>query len=79
MDAKEKIKRKLIERINKLPYDKIEAITSYLDQLEETIQSKQSILGYSGLFKDLDQETLKELTEDLPKKRKDKDTRIPNF
>ncbi len=77
MNAKEDIRKRLLERIRKLPEDKLGSVAEFIDKLEHEIRSKEAIMDYSGLFKDLDPELFKDFTEDLHKNRNQGENRIP--
>lgn len=77
MDSKQNIRKKIIERINRLSDDKLKSVDNYIDQIESEIKSKQSIISYSGIFKDLDTEFHADLTENLHDNRFKGSNRIP--
>ena len=49
--------------------DKLSTIESYLNELESGSKDKKEILSYAGMFDDLDQEVMDELTRYLAKRR----------
>ena len=69
MITKDKLRKKLINRIKKLSDDKLDSVQKYIDNIENDINEKSEILSFSGIFKDLDKDIMNDLTTDLPKRR----------
>lgn len=69
MITKDKLRQKLINRIKKLSDDKLDSVQKYIDNIENDINEKSEILAFSGIFKDLDKDIMKDLTTALPKRR----------
>ncbi len=74
--TKDKLKDKIINRINSLSRDKLKNIDEFIDKLEIEHHSKQKVLSFAGMWKDLDDETFQDLTEHLHTKRKRGNERI---
>jgi hypothetical protein len=74
--TKDKLKDKIINRINSLSRDKLKNIDEFIDKLENERHSKQEVLTYAGVWKDLEEETFQDLTEHLHAKRKRGNERI---
>ena len=64
------IKEKLIWRINNLNRDKINALESFLNRIETSESTKDEILSYAGIFKDLESDLFLEITDKLHSNRK---------
>ena len=79
MLIKNKQRKDLLNRINNLPDDKLEKLKKYIDELETTDFNESEILEYSGIFNDLDDDTINDLTVKLPEIRKNDNPRIPEF
>jgi hypothetical protein len=69
MITRDKLTKKLINRIKKLSDDKLDSVERYIDTIENDINEKSEILSFSGIFKGLDQDIMNDLTVDLPKRR----------
>lgn len=69
MNTKDKLRQRLISRIKHLSEDKLNSVEGYLNQLETEIMNKADILSFAGIFKNLDQEAMDELTVNLPERR----------
>ncbi|CAN5737213.1 hypothetical protein BH24BAC1_BH24BAC1_25340 [soil metagenome] len=78
MDTQErnKIRKRLICRIESLSDDKLGSLENYLDELEAKNSVKDEILAFAGIFSDLDNEFINDLTTDLPDRRQEGDQRI---
>jgi hypothetical protein len=77
MIAKSKIRQRIMNRIKNLSDDKLNFLEKYMDDLENKVNQKSEILSYSGIFKDLDQDIIDELTIDLSDQRSNENSRIP--
>lgn len=69
-------KKNLIRRINNLSQNKINALENYLDTIEQSNNSKEEILSFTGIFKEFDDDFFSELTNELHYNRKSGRTRI---
>lgn len=69
MITKNKIRQKLIKKINRLSDDKLNTLENYVEELEKDINSKSEILSFAGILKDIDSETLDNLTTNLHRSR----------
>lgn len=67
---KEKLKDKIIHRVRTLNREQLENIDAYIDQLKEGKNAKHKILSFAGAWKDLDEDTFQDLTENLQANRK---------
>lgn len=74
--TKDKLKDRIINRINFLSRDKLKNIDEFIDKLENEKHSKQKILSFAGVWKDLDEETFQNLTENLHANRQKGSERI---
>lgn len=70
------LRKKLIRRINQLSRDKINSLENFLNKIESSNSSKDEILSYAGIFKDLDSDFFIELADNLHLNRKTGRTRI---
>jgi len=75
-DTNNKLKDKIIKRIDSLSQDKLKNIDEFIDKLEKEKASKEKILSFAGAWKDLDEETFQDLTENLHSKRQKGNERI---
>lgn len=62
--------------MNSLSRDQLKDVDAFIDQLENGKHAKQKILSFAGAWKDLDEETFQDLTENLPAKRQKGSERI---
>jgi hypothetical protein len=76
MIEKSKLRQKLISKIKRLSDDKLNSLARYIRHLEADIKSSSEILSFSGIFKDLDKETIDELTTKLHDQRLQGSSRI---
>lgn len=76
MATKEKLRNSILNKIKKLPDDKLSGLDSYLNELESRFSTGKPTLSFSGIFEELE---LDELTTELHESRKDKNDRIPQF
>ncbi|MFY0606486.1 MAG: hypothetical protein JXR10_07220 [Cyclobacteriaceae bacterium] len=76
MATKEKLRKTILNKIEKLSDDKLPNLDAYITDLETVLSSDRSPLSFSGIFKDLE---LNELTDELHKTRGDITQRIPEF
>ncbi len=68
MVADEKIRAEIQERVEKVPQEKLETLLEFVKTLEEG-GKESSLLDYFGLWEDMDQDTLNELTTHLHERR----------
>lgn len=73
MTAQSQIKEKLVDKIDSASKETLAKLLDFLNELEEK-SKKERILAFSGIWKDLEDETFNDLTIDLHKRR-DKDVR----
>lgn len=64
-----KLRQKIIERVKNLPDDQLNTLEGYLENLEKDIHQKSEILSFAGIFKDLDDATMDDLTTNLHERR----------
>lgn len=69
-ETKDKIRKKLIRRVQYLDREKLQTLEEFLSQLKTPDNEKKEILSYAGSLKDMDDEIFKELTDDLHNHRK---------
>jgi hypothetical protein len=65
MNIRNRLRNNLIRRIQRLSTDKLAEITNLLSKIESNFKSKEETLKLAGTWKDLDKETLIDLTEKL--------------
>jgi hypothetical protein len=65
----ENYRKGIISKIKELPTEKLPLVDTYLDSLTIKEKQKVSILSYTGIFKELDDETFNNLTVNLSKNR----------
>ena len=65
MDVKKKLKNSLINRIQQLSADKLTEVSELLNKIENQLKSKDKTLQLAGAWKDLDDDLLDDLTENL--------------
>ena len=67
----DKHKRKQLQkRVENLSSDKIDKLLQFMDNLEKETSNKKKIMSYAGAWSDLDDEVIKDLTENLVVNRK---------
>ncbi len=77
MSTKEKeLKGELINRISNLSEEKLKSLEEFIDSLEKVNSSKERILSFAGIFKNLDDEIYGDLTENLHMNRLKGNNRI---
>ncbi len=76
MATKEKIRSRVLNKVEKLSDDKLSYLESYINDLDSRPVTNKSTLTFSGIFCDLE---LNELTTELHKSREDNNERIPQF
>lgn len=65
MITKQLLRRRLIKKIDKLSDEKLDSLVEFFENIENDINSNVEILSFAGIFRDLDQETLNDLTTNL--------------
>ena len=65
MDSKDKLRNKLVEKIQQLPADKLIQVNDLLDEIEAHANSKNETLQLAGSWKDIDEELFSDLTSNL--------------
>lgn len=63
--SKDRLKDKVIDRVNTMSLDKLENIDKFIDELENNEHSRRKILSFAGAWKDMDEETFHDLTKHL--------------
>jgi len=76
MATKEKLRSRILNKVEKLSDDKLSYLESYINDLDSRSVTNKSILTFSGIFCDME---MSELTSELHKSRKDNNERIPQF
>ena len=66
MRTKNDLRQRLIDKIKRLSDEKLNSLDQYIKELENELKVKSDILSSSGIFKDLDKETMDNLTINLP-------------
>jgi len=74
MTARIKILNDIINKIDKLPENKLLEVLNYIEGIENLTETQEFFLSFAGSWKDLDGSLLNELTKDLHERRKN-DTR----
>ena len=75
MDVKKKLRNNLISRIQQLSADKLAELDNLLTKVENQLKSKDRTLQLAGIWKDLDDDAVIDLTDKLHERRK-KDRQI---
>lgn len=65
MNVKNRLKNKLIRKIQQLSADKLTEISNLLGKIENQVKSKDKTLKLAGSWKDLSEDTFIDLTEKL--------------
>ena len=65
MDSKDKLRNKLVQKIQQLPADKLIQVNELLDEIEAQANSKHETLKLAGSWKDIDEELFSDLTSNL--------------
>jgi hypothetical protein len=76
-ETKNKIKDKLIKRINSMSSDKLRNLEDFMNQLESEKNTGDEILSFAGALKNMDPEFFRDLIDDLHSNRKAGLSRIP--
>ncbi len=69
MTTETKIRKQILKRIKQIPMEQLSELDEYLKKLEEQISKKKKVLSYAGVWKDLDEDAFRELTNGLISKR----------
>ena len=69
-ETKNKIKDKLIKRINSMSNDKLKNLEDYMNQLESKKNTRDEILSFAGALKSMNAEFFRDLIDDLHSNRK---------
>lgn len=69
MTPETKIRNQILKMINRIPKEKLADIEKYLEKLESQNSKKKNILSYAGIWKDMDDDLLKEFTDQLIPRR----------
>lgn len=75
-ETKNTVRRNLIRRINALSPKNLYDLENYLNRIEEKNSPEEDVMSYAGIFKDLDSDLFRELTDDLHENRNLGRTRI---
>jgi hypothetical protein len=70
------LRHQLLKRIQKIPQQQLQELDNYAAKLESIDASKEKILSYAGIWKDLDSELFDELTENIHGRRADSKRRV---
>lgn len=65
MDLKNNLRNNLMQKIERLPADKLTEIDNLLRKIESQFKSKEKTLQLAGSWKDLDDDLFADLTEKL--------------
>ena len=77
MTIRTKIIEEIINKMDMIPEKKLEDILSYIKEIENLSDQKETILSFAGKWDNLDSELFLDLTKNLHENRK-KDTRTIN-
>ncbi len=77
MTIRTKIIEEIINKMDMIPERKLENILSYIKEIENLNDQKETILSFAGKWDNLDNELFLDLTKNLHENRK-KDTRTIN-
>jgi len=69
MNTDNKKRSRIIQRIQKIPSKNLNEIEELVNKLENRKSSKEKILSFSGAWKDLNEDTFKDFTDNLGEKR----------
>jgi len=69
MTVRKKILQQIIQKIDKLPDDKLSELLAYIGEMEELNESQQFFLSFAGSWKDIDEEVFDDLTINLGDRR----------
>lgn len=69
MNTDNKKRSQIIQRIQKIPSKNLNEIEELVNKLEKRKSSKEKILSFSGAWKDLNEDTFKDFTDNLGEKR----------
>lgn len=62
-------RKNILAKISELPEIQLALVDEYLEKITDKENELSSILSYAGIFKELDNETLDDLTVNLPQNR----------
>ena len=65
MIADTQIRQQIIQKIRRIPSDKLNDLNEYLSKLEQTTEKSTKILSYAGSWNNIDESAFNELTGNL--------------
>jgi hypothetical protein len=71
-----KIRSRILRKIQRIPSNRLKEIDDFVSQLESSTNKKEKNLSFAGAWKNIDDSTLEELTDNLIKKRQQNKRRI---
>ena len=60
----------ILRKIQNMPPDKLKKLQDYVNELEKETPRKRKVLSYAGAWSDIDDATLKDLTDNIISRRK---------
>jgi len=69
MTTETQIRSKISKQVQRIPPYKLNELIEYLDKLEQETNKKNKVLSYAGIWKDLDEDIFRELTDGLISRR----------
>ena len=66
----------ILRKIRNMPPDNLKKLQDYMDELEKETPRKRKVLSYAGAWGDLDDATLKDLTDNIIYRRKNNNRRF---
>ena len=70
-------RNKLLTRIRRIPANKLQDLDDFISKIEDNTNAKSKILAFAGAWKDIDSDTLSDLTENLVKNRERSSKQYP--
>ena len=65
-----------MQRIQRIPIDKLKELNDYVAKLEQSINKKEKILSFAGTWEHIDENIFDQLTENLIANRERNKSRI---
>ena len=62
-------RNQILRKIQNMPPDKLKKLQDYVNKLEKETPRKRKVLSYAGAWNDIDDSTLKDLTDNIISRR----------
>lgn len=70
------IRNKILRKIRRIPSDKLKDLDDFISKLGEKSEDKSKVLSYAGSWRDIDDSTFQDFTDNLIRNRQRNKRRI---